>query len=95
MTRKSTRQSEAEADALNAFRRIIRALRVSAQRAQSHTGMSGAQLYVLAQLADGSALSINELGELTWWSEGWPSGLGRRMTVAGRRCGSRTQGWPR
>ncbi len=66
MPRKSTRRRKAEADALNAFRRIVRALRVSAQRAQSGAGISAAQLYVLAQLADGSAMSINELGERTF-----------------------------
>jgi len=66
MPRKSTRRRQAETDALNAFRRIIRALRVSAQRAQSDAGISAAQLYVLAQLADGSAMSINELGDRTF-----------------------------
>lgn len=66
MPRKMLRRREAEADALNAFRRIVRALRVSAQRAQSDAGISAAQLYVLAQLAPGSAMSINELGERTF-----------------------------
>jgi len=66
MPRKTVRRRKAETSALNAFRRIIRALRVSAQRAQSDAGISAAQLYVLAQLADGSAMSINELGERTF-----------------------------
>ncbi len=66
MPRKSRQRRQTEADALNALRRIVQALRVAAQRAQSGAGISAAQLYVLAQLAGGAAMSINELGERTF-----------------------------
>lgn len=66
MPGKREQRREVETEALNAFRRIVRVLRVSAQRAQANAGISAAQLYVLATLADGSAMSINELGARTF-----------------------------
>ncbi len=66
MPRKSRQRRQAEADALNAFRRVVQELRVAAQRAQSAAGISAAQLYVLTQLAGGSAMSISELGARTF-----------------------------
>ncbi|MFO0760234.1 MAG: MarR family winged helix-turn-helix transcriptional regulator [Byssovorax sp.] len=54
------------AAALNAFRRIVRALRLSSSAAEKATGVSGAQLFVLGQLAgaapgDEAGHSIAEL----------------------------------
>lgn len=51
--------------ALNAFRRILQALRLASMEVQNMGNLSAAQLFVLHQLADGSALSINQLAELT------------------------------
>ena len=47
------------------MRRIVRALRIAAQRTQDEAGISAAQLFVLRQLADTPATSLNELAERT------------------------------
>jgi DNA-binding MarR family transcriptional regulator len=53
------------AAALNGVRRLVQALRQSAARAERETGLSGAQLYVLQQLALAPAQSLNDLAERT------------------------------
>jgi DNA-binding MarR family transcriptional regulator len=50
---------------INAWRRIVRALRLSARGAERGLGLSGAQLFVLQQLGERSAYSLNELAERT------------------------------
>jgi DNA-binding MarR family transcriptional regulator len=50
---------------VNAFRRIMRRLRLAAGETQSALGISAAQLYVLRQLTGGEALSISELADRT------------------------------
>ena len=50
---------------LDALRHVVRELRRSAVVAESRLGISGAQLFVLQNLARGKAGSINELAELT------------------------------
>src|SRR5215468_7285692 len=50
---------------LDALRHLVRELRRSAVVAESRLGISGAQLFVLQNLADRKAGSINELAELT------------------------------
>ncbi|MGE5230102.1 MAG: MarR family winged helix-turn-helix transcriptional regulator [Deltaproteobacteria bacterium] len=62
--RHGTRDARVRA-ALDALRRIVQALRLSAARAKRHTGLSGAQLFVLQQLADQPAQSLNELAQRT------------------------------
>jgi DNA-binding MarR family transcriptional regulator len=56
--------------AMNAIRRIVRALRISSRAAEKALGVSGAQLFVLQQLAEGAAKSdaapsIAQLADLT------------------------------
>jgi DNA-binding MarR family transcriptional regulator len=56
--------------AMNGIRRIVRALRLSSRAAEKALGVSGAQLFVLQQLAEGSARadaapSIAQLADLT------------------------------
>ena len=56
--------------AMNAIRRIVRALRLSSRAAEKALGVSGAQLFVLQQLAERAARSdaapsIAQLAELT------------------------------
>lgn len=51
--------------ALDALRRLVQAIRLSDVRAERHTGLSGAQLFVLQQLADQPAQSLNELAQRT------------------------------
>jgi len=53
------------AAAVDAVRRIFRALRNAAQQTQTQSGISAAQLFVLSSLADGAASSLTELGERT------------------------------
>lgn len=52
-------------ESLDALRRIVRLLRVSARASEKVVGVSGAQLFVLQQLADGGVCSIGELAERT------------------------------
>jgi DNA-binding MarR family transcriptional regulator len=51
--------------AVDSLRRIVRALRVSAQRTHTATGATAAQLFVLRQLVERRAESLSELGERT------------------------------
>jgi len=50
---------------LNSLRTIVQSLRVSSRRAERAAGISGAQLFVLAQLAEQDELSLNELAART------------------------------
>ncbi len=50
---------------MDALRQLVRALRLSAARAQKAYGVSSAQLFVLEQLALHPALSLGELAEAT------------------------------
>jgi DNA-binding MarR family transcriptional regulator len=50
---------------LDSIRRIVRALRLFDREAEKRFGLSGAQLFVLQQLGDGNAISINELAGRT------------------------------
>ncbi|HEY4219072.1 MAG TPA: MarR family transcriptional regulator [Gemmatimonadaceae bacterium] len=51
--------------AVSSIRRIVRVLRLASQHTQTVAGISAAQLFVLQQLGDGSARSLNELAERT------------------------------
>ena len=50
---------------LDAFRKIVRALRVASRAAEKGTGLSGAQLFVLQKLSDGDAISLTKLAART------------------------------
>jgi DNA-binding MarR family transcriptional regulator len=50
---------------LDALRRIVQGVRLSSTQAQRQTGLTGAQLFVLQQLADAPAQSLNELAART------------------------------
>jgi MarR family transcriptional regulator, lower aerobic nicotinate degradation pathway regulator len=58
-------RSEAERAVVDAFRRILRELRVSANTTQSALGISPAQLYVLRHLAEKDGASISGLAKET------------------------------
>ena len=53
------------ATSVDAMRRIVRALRVAAQRTAGEAGISAAQLFVLQRLGQAPAQSISELGART------------------------------
>jgi len=52
--------------ALDALRRIVRALGVSSRTAEHSVGVTGAQLLVLQRLAESPANSLNDLAERTF-----------------------------
>ena len=51
--------------ALTSIRRLVRVLRLNAQRTQAASGLSAAQLFVLQQLPKDGSLSLNELAVRT------------------------------
>lgn len=51
--------------ALDSLRRIVQALRESSRWAERHVGLSAAQLFVLQQLAEAPAASVNDLAKRT------------------------------
>jgi DNA-binding MarR family transcriptional regulator len=53
------------AEAADSLRRIMRALRTSARKAESRLGVTGAQLFVLQILVDAPDLSLNDLAART------------------------------
>lgn len=59
------RSADAVTSSVDSIRRLVRVLRVAAQRTQAAAGVSAAQLFVLQQLRDDNALSVNELAART------------------------------
>jgi MarR family transcriptional regulator, lower aerobic nicotinate degradation pathway regulator len=66
---------------MNALRRIVRELRLSARVAEQKAGISGAQLFVLQALADGSAASLNELADRTFTDQSSVSVVVKRLVA--------------
>ena len=64
---------------LDAFRHIVRELRVSSRAAEAHVGLSAAQLFALHRMADGPALSVGELAERTFTHQSSVSVVVRRL----------------
>jgi DNA-binding MarR family transcriptional regulator len=82
----SARSAAAEHDAtraIDALRRIVRAVRLSARRAERELGLSGAQLFVLQQLGACPARSLNELAERTRTHQSSVSVVVRRLVARG------------
>src|SRR5438874_207975 len=77
-----TRSSEVRA-ALDAFRRIVRALRVGARDVERRAGLSSAQLFALQQIAEHPGASINDVAALTFTHQSSVSVVIQRL-VAGR-----------
>ena len=66
--------------AMDAARRLVRALSGSARAIQARAGISGAQLFLLRQLADADGpLSVNELADLTLTHQSTVSGVVTRL----------------
>jgi DNA-binding MarR family transcriptional regulator len=68
---------------MDAIRRIVRALRVSSRDAERRVGLSGAQLFVLQQLALGPAPSLNELAARTLTHQSSVSVVVQRLVSRG------------
>jgi DNA-binding MarR family transcriptional regulator len=62
---KPSQENSHAAQSADAMRRIMRALRTSARRAEARVGVTGAQLFVLQILEESPGLSMNELAERT------------------------------
>jgi MarR family transcriptional regulator, lower aerobic nicotinate degradation pathway regulator len=74
---------EAVTRAVAALRRIVRAVRLSARRAERELGLSGAQLFVLQQLETSPVRSLNELAERTRTHQSSVSVVVRRLVARG------------
>jgi len=81
---------EATRSVLDALRHVVQVLRISARAAEMHHGISGAQLFVLHQLSDGVARSINDLAEGTFTHQSSVSVVVSRL--ASRRLVRRKRG---
>lgn len=71
------------AETLDAFRRLVRALRESSREAEKRAGISGAQLFVLQQLRHGETLSMTDLARRTLTHPSSVSVVVARLTEAG------------
>ena len=69
--------------AMNALRRIVRALQSGSRTAHGRRGVSGAQQFVLSQLADEPGLSLKDLAERTLSRPSTVSEVVGRLTAAG------------
>lgn len=70
-------------EVLDAMRRIIRDLRQSSRLSERRFGIGGAQLFVLQQLADSPADSVNELADRTYTHQSSVSVVIRRLVEQG------------
>jgi DNA-binding MarR family transcriptional regulator len=68
---------------MNALRSVVRALRVNTRSIEGKLGISLAQLFVLQQLADKPAESLNELAERTATHQSSVSVVVRRLVDRG------------
>ncbi len=77
------RSVDAERSVMVALRLIVRDLRLSAREVERAAGVTGAQLFVLQQLAGGGGLSVNELAERTKTDQSSVSVIVKRLVDAG------------
>lgn len=79
----SNEDNRAIARSMNAVRSIVRALRINTRAIELKMGISLAQLFVLQQLAERSAASLNELAERTATHQSSVSVVVRRLVERG------------
>ncbi|HVT90914.1 MAG TPA: MarR family transcriptional regulator [Tepidisphaeraceae bacterium] len=68
---------------MDAFRRIVQALRLGGQSSQRRFGLSAAQMFVLQQLSHGRATSLNELAARTFTHQSSVSVVVHRLVDLG------------
>lgn len=68
---------------MNCVRQLVRGLRLSEQQTRATTGLSAAQLFVLAQLAEAGATSVGDLAERTLTDRSSVAGVVERLSDAG------------
>lgn len=78
-----TDSRNAEARAIDALRRVVRALRTSGGLAERRLGLSAAQVFVLQQLASKPEQSVSELMRRTLTSQSSVSEVVTRLVVQG------------
>jgi DNA-binding MarR family transcriptional regulator len=69
--------------ALEALRRIVRALGVSSRTSERSAGVTGAQLFVLQQLSEAAAHSLNDLADRTFTHQSTASVVVERLVSRG------------
>ena len=75
-----TNTIRAEFRIMNAARHLVKALAGSARAVEGKTGISGAQLFILRQLASSAEpMSVNDLAELTLTHQSTVSGVVTRL----------------
>jgi DNA-binding MarR family transcriptional regulator len=79
----SRRRAEHLNEVLNGLRRITQALRLSSSVVQDTLGITGAQLFVLHQLAESPGASLRELAERTATDQSSVSVVVSRLVEAG------------
>jgi DNA-binding MarR family transcriptional regulator len=79
----SRRRAEHLNDVVNALRRITQALRLSSTVVQDTLGITGAQLFVLQQLAECPGASLRELADRTLTDQSSVSVVVSRLVDAG------------
>jgi DNA-binding MarR family transcriptional regulator len=77
--------------ALDALRRIVRALGISARTAERSAGVTGAQLFVLEQLREAPAHSLNDLADRTFTHQSTVSVVVDRLVSRGLVARSRSR----
>ena len=70
-------------DTLDSLRRIVQALRGSSRRAEQRLGITGAQLFVVEQLAETPRQSLNELAARTFTHQSSVSTVVARLVEEG------------
>src|SRR5262245_64858968 len=70
-------------EVLDSLRRIVQTLRESSRRAEQRLGISGAQLFVLEQLASGPSHSLNDLAARTFTHQSSVSTVVARLVEEG------------
>lgn len=83
MSSASIAENRAAERALNAIRSVVRALRINTRAIELQMGISLAQLFVLQQLADRPAESLNDLAERTATHQSSVSVVVRRLVDRG------------
>lgn len=76
------RRTDSIRNVMDALRRVVRDLRLSARDAERSAGISGAQLFVLQSLVDEPASSLNELAERTLTDQSSVSVVVKRLADA-------------
>jgi DNA-binding MarR family transcriptional regulator len=78
-----TADSQAVARSMNAIRSVVRALRINTRSIELQMGISLAQLFVLQQLAERPASSLNDLADRTATHQSSVSVVVRRLVERG------------